>query len=1702
MWNFNSDNGIWSKTNDGLKMSDFDLYERDLNEYRLYSKCLSGSTFVPFSDSNNLFDILGEYEERNWYIGPNGSPYTYTTIPPQNPVEINNDTRKDYYEKFNSEYGLSLKNHFTPSKAIEYSLDNINYVDVATTEKILDIDSPLVSDYIDGVRLKNGHRVLVKDQKTREALPVSVNPDEYFNTSYTIIQNFGSTIEYEYLNEENGIYVYQDGQLSRDTDLNEYENCIRYSAVVKLGSQKDKQYHLKRLNSGYFPDVNLNEPIEFIENENWVVRNRVNYNNLFETNYNDIISKSEHSYIFNNRTYIIPERIISVGEYGVIVNFQEGKLNIIDNKYKDTLNSISETQKYYWIAGDNETLLKVRKHDFYIERVVFNASNENTKKQNLKSTHFINDNVGAVVGDLNTIHITENGGRSWVKIEIEDLESKYYDKVLFLNPTKMFVVGKNGVFLEIYKRLNKWEVYKRRISKYENKDDEYILVQNINDVIIHKTSSWNVSHNYSNYEIMESKELLLFVTDENKIIIKDLNNSLSDEFEFFYLDYPQSYSDIKNITNIPNTNDFLITGMDNNDDVGVFLFSLDDFNTIGKNDPYSNILVSEVNFNPISSEYPNQLIFNNTDIVLCGNNSLLKNGDYSDLNNIILSDLDPSFQDNLKSRLLILDYDLASKLNFFTKEGDYILPESTEINLSLDDDSYLKFEPIVYAPAEPSNMTQSEINWIQYWKESTMSFEYKTSDPMTESSKVLFSDEFNYYTGQSTEVTNNITVSLDDIIDLAPDITMEGFSRFRAHNTISAPTNLFKIYAYNYLLIYRVSSSYQVKKGDVFKIKNNSFEGNFIANKIVTFGLNKYIYFFTEFPESLISDLPSQSLEITNLNTYNSKLDFIDKFNKHILSKAYVAELSEDNIIISGKYAYETAYYNLATSIKTELDDYFLSYKDSFLKFGYTPTYNLLDYLEYLNDENNSNYKFFANKEFLTMPIYKKIPTNGINSADDNNIYIDHNNETNKISLGKNLEFEWNSLLLNTFIDVYLYQDDISYNNATQYKTEKVLIANKYERDGRYYIEFNKKLNFDLGEYIYYIDLSSRRKLVEISSDLNELNNIQRSKKLKQYTGGDPTHEPSYLWAAEYYVYDKELNYKFNTDSYCKVLLSDSDVVKNISGVLYTDSSNVLSLNITNLENKKEIRILNTANFGGKLFISCQEKHGLKDGEGAVFTFDGGEGSSEFLNLEYFGYHVINFVNEYSFYLNLDYNITPSVGNDTGYLYFTKKDPLMDFRPIDLIEVGADKKGKQNIELTDDNIELNGSFYVLNNVDYNKYRFRLVDGLDVIYLASNYNWVYEAEVSGAVIGLNENGIVWYKGKWDCGRWFGGTWISGEWVSGDWYGGLWCSKKITDNYNNVKVDVKSSNEDYSVWYGGRWYGGIWENGTWVNGRWYDGVWETGHWYNGTWNFGTWLSGMFTGGIWVDGVWERGKFNCDNGPAYWVNGRWNGGDFENGLWFSGIFEEKNTEARFGIKSHNSRTSIWKGGKFISGSFHSQLNLDSKNNYTRARVHKYSIWYSGEWYSGNWYGGVAYNINFKSGTWHGGILEDIQIIGCGQEEDTLDNFFVLNGIFRFNIGDKVKVIDNILNNTYSVLGSNDTPVDYTVLFSLENSLLNQTKIYVDKEISLIANAPQDLGIRLVSHFESCNWKSGIWTNGIYDNGLWEGGIWYNGVFNATWT
>lgn len=676
-------------------------------------------------------------------------------------------------------------------------------------------------------------------------------------------------------------------------------------------------------------------------------------------------------------------------------------------------------------------------------------------------------------------------------------------------------------------------------------------------------------------------------------------------------------------------------------------------------------------------------------------------------------------------------------------------------------------------------------------------------------------------------------------------------------------------------------------------------------------------------------------------------------------------------------------------------------------------------------------------------------------------------------------------------LSIYLY---------VRQPNKKLLIIDKYfdNESNMWVIELHDKLRFVTGDDLKTVTITSRRTLKQISDDLMYLNNIHRPLEKTNLSYDLTSSSDTGGWEN----YETEIRTKYPTDSYAKHLLSDYDILQTLSSIIYTDYENQLALQTVQLDSLREIPVTSVTNYNNLYQLNFSEKHNIKNGDYILVK-------STSTNLQYpnriLGYHHVTVLEGQNYTLILPVIQSGFFNPPNLTVVHVNKDEFFNFQPIDIFNIGIDdRKITQSVEILTKNYSVSGKQYNLMNLDLSKYKFRLIDGLDLIQLNKKYPWILEAEITNATIGIQNDTLTWYKGIWECGRWFEGNWISGLWISGDWYGGNWTSKSITDSKLKVKIDKQNTNTDSSIWFNGRWFGGSWENGTWIDGRWYGGTWSNGKWLDGIWNDGTWLNGLFTSGIWVLGNWKFGKFNCDNGPAFWLDGLFTGGDFENGTWFNGTFDEKEfRKSRFGTRAYNSRNANWLSGKFLSGSFHSGLNIDDNGNVDVSEVHKYSKWRTGFFNSGNFYGGVAYNINFKNAIWFGGIVEDIKINSI-QELNNGITFSVirLEGEYSFNINDEFIIMDNQIENEFSQFGSTQNPIKYKVTFAEYDVNNNETIIYPNINIyqfNPVSGTSSNL--RLVSYFENSTWKSGVWYNGLFKNGTFEGGVWYNGKFIGNW-
>ena len=447
------------------------------------------------------------------------------------------------------------------------------------------------------------------------------------------------------------------------------------------------------------------------------------------------------------------------------------------------LRSITEVSNYYWICGDEGTLLRVSKHDYSIKKIELNETSS------LTSVDFFNDLNGMVVGKFNSIYWTNDGGFNWEKVSYPEFDAFSYNKVVYPSLTNAYIGGESGVFVELTLSSGVWISYKRKVSRKLDEEDEFILFDDIND--IYKTDFGSTQ-----------SDVLLICTNNDNIIAYDVDNYISGE-QFLYLSTTQSHSDIKSIFRRPNSDEIYISGDK------LYKFDINDFLNVG-----SQSNVSSGSTTLIDDIYSNKIYLSDDKIYLAGNNSSLKFSEYSNIN---FSLLDPDFNDGLTSRLLFLDYDVASKLNFFTDDGEYRLANSVMLNTNTL--SVITFSSV-----------GGEKNWIDYYKDAEKTFKYYST--ISDSDKVEFSTTFELDLNNTFNyVGSDVSINLSEILPLAPNINVKTSSRFIEESTPIASTydTNFDILLYKYLSIFKNISA---KVGDVIRIESDVIDCNLVVNRI------------------------------------------------------------------------------------------------------------------------------------------------------------------------------------------------------------------------------------------------------------------------------------------------------------------------------------------------------------------------------------------------------------------------------------------------------------------------------------------------------------------------------------------------------------------------------------------------------------------------------------------------------------------------------------------------------------------------------------------------------------------------------------------------------------------------------------------------------------------------------------------------------
>ena len=1583
-WVFDKSDGRWISLSERYKKSDFESIKVDFSSFRFYQKCLSGSVWS--SPKSNIID--GGIE--------------------------------DIYNSDNRDYNSTLESHFNPNKLINGL--KIEEVDLCSDIRI-DISSSNI-EVIDGVGLVNGHKVLLKNQFSVETLTDDIDPSTYFNSKFELISEIGNLKTYRYLNSENGIYIFNSGSLTKiGYDFDKIK--------VNLGDVNiDKWFKLDSGLNGVRPGEIDNK--SYSETSNYIIRNKFDYNNVFDLDLRDFLKIDDMSIVF--------------GEFGQIILTKFDLTTIINNDYREKISSVVDFGDSIFTCGSSGRVLKINKIDFKPESIGGFTNN------NLNSIDFKN-NLGVVVGDFNNIWITEDSGNTFKSLSFKNFDYVNWNSVKIIDINSFIVCGTTGNFFIFRKELDRWISTKYR---FFNK-------------VLEDIDSWE--------EIVDSLSSLVIVGDKSYSLS---NRGLIIEFNISNSSFKLLKTDI--VGNDFKSMDILTGDIILSNESGIFRTELnfDNQDTINL---YSLLSTNLLEFGGV-----NKIKFIDGDIWWSGLSTKFNKLDPNE------SLFDSNFLDRVKSKLVFLDYDIASKLYWFDDLSQYRLPNRLRFGST---PSNIRFESL-----------SDERSWIDYYRDRNKTFEYNTS--LTQSSLVYPSFNFTYSSDWGEYKT------FSSFIGLYPDLmpTKPEESNYRESGDIIINGIDSGVYLYDDIgVLITDDESGDIESGDILFLESDNITGSFVINKVIstqsiaggecfadiyisssefsklqsnnfifdqvsmTFSVlvsgvtsseigisgsniefydiinsaselfeeipgislenittigsdiwkvslkssinlngiypqilasgtwqigtggdsitelgnpqpftgysesliyKNHCWFYTNFNEGILNDLIGKEIKVSNLNKYNNDT-FIDKLSKHPISLSYDIDIFDEKLEIIGKYSNESAYYNLATNVIIDSNVYEMVYPEEFIKFGFTPTYNLFNYLKNIDDVIFDNNKVFNNFIGLTQSDF---------TLNKNTIILDDIEPFDDI-------VKW------TFYDIVIDED-----------SQKNLLIDKNIIGGKLYLYFYDGINVSGN----LLELYPRNKLIEISEDLEYLSQLNRNyQKLNTSYNGDDK-------LGTWIDLESKFNRKYPTDGYAKILLGDKDFIDIITGIIFTDSNNNLRSHLINLSEKYLYSDL-VYNKSGLTYSVNISNNDMSIGDNFL--------------IKDLGVMIVSNISGNTIQFKSDLDIT------SGDIEYLKFDPKLGFKAIGLSKFT--KSGMDiPIRISDRSISIIGSKYNLIDLDLNDKIFELRDGLDYKTLSFKYPWLSEAEITDALIGEDLNGPIFYRGVWECGRWFGGTWLSGEWLSGDWYGGTW----------------KDSGS--SKWYVGRWFDGTWESGEWFSGRWYGGTWKGGTWLSGIWNLGTWESGDWLSGIWVDGSWNGGKFSSKFKESIWISGEFRGGQFLNGLWLSGTLNN----ATFGSESSKSRKSIWKGGKFISGEFKSGVLLD---------YYKNSIFESGSFINSKFSGGSIKSSNFNNSIFESGIVDFLNI-------DIVDDIkFSIVGEWMFNIKDTITLVSDYINEDYH---------NYIIVNNFYNKTENKTYITVSEKL-------KDETI-LVSNFKNSKFLSGIWKGGIFIGGDFSG-LWYDGVFSG---
>lgn len=1318
-----------------------------------------------------------------------------------------------FYPSFTSleDYNYSLKTYFSPTKAVEKQLNNFKMVDLATTVNI-PVSVFIINPEIDGFITKIGHRVLFKNQND---------------------------------STENGIYVYTiDQKFVRENDLLDINSSYRAIYHVKLGViNKEKQFFLLRDSiDAKYPTISANDNLYFDENHNYLLRHKLEYKNLSDVEFEDLD-------VTNSNIFPYPSKIYAVGEYGLYFITDGITSYAKELGTRERLNSIfigrdflnAETGNV-WICGRRGTILhSINNSIDFVEQ----KSNTN---QDLFDVSFVDANFGMIVGSLGTILWSNTGGLIWkndLTLSAENLQ-KNLNSVKFYAANKAIIVGDRGIVFLLTYTNNIWTSQKVDIVKSVDNVTSYVINKDLKSVDYFENT---IANTKTAYIVGSDNTLFTLNLDDTSTIYLDVK---------FYQTTNIAHSTTKYNTCLwKNIDNRLLLGGDSSDvyEVDFSIFSLI---------PNTNIYQTLVDYSlVISPNYGSNIKPKNVKSLkffdlanyyyLAGDNGAL-----GEFRQSTAYTFNPFYSAGLfPSKLLVLDAKIADKMYFSDDNGEPVYPNTLK---NLSSGSIVNF--IDYTNPSSTDILnfysieKTFFDYLDYYAPVPHNRIFKPYDPTVNTNYVYGSTSLTGYFNITNYINSNTKIVFYD-----------------NETSLIMIDSVFNVVAGDNIRLYIIDSTETL----VF------LDETFLVKSVLGTTVTIDAVFDENFKNDLYNSVIPFKLRVKNLNCYPFNLSMtkeqvvnglIDVLTQHSLSNFYEFKYSNPSsyygIEIKVKNVSWTKYINGKTDISlfsgflSTTINYLLDYKNTVNLFKYGPRYNVLDFL---NGINNSI--FVPNKTF-NMPqntfVYEGSPL--LNTQFVFNV--------NTIVMGSSFQPLYDTFFVNTFVDI----KNIGPNTI---KTRSLLV-DKYVNVTNGITRYHFVFDFDLQSYFSGVITSdnifirSRNKLSEISTDLRYADDRQLD---LFYIPTDVITSKSFFNASE----------KFNTDSYSKILSSDIDVRNYCSGVIYTDDKFDLTFNLFKIDGDPNFNFQPVDIYD--IGIDPKIKNAISISR---FNYDKfvvpSTNPHEGLKL-----HDVDFT-KYNFRL---------VDGLTLQLLSQKYTWLLEAE-IENAIIGEDNRGL---------VWYSGDWICGTWKDGTWYSGRFFDGIWVNGIWDSRQ--IEDRIFSVLVKSNTSLVYsqWFNGTWITGEWFNGTWFNGSWNNGTWDNGHWLDgTRYNGRWNN------------GVWEGGNWINGVWYNGrfntdnvfsTWYNGFWYGGDFENGLWKNGEFNqlrvrnaipiisrFGT-KSTAQQKSIWEHGVFIRGEFHSflnldvDGNPlpsisyknSVWLAGHWKngivyGGTFKQGVWDTGVWK----------------------------------------------------------------------------------------------------------------------------------------------------------------------------------------------------------------------